>query len=200
MDKGAQQATIHRVKKSRTQLKRLSACTHPTADTKRSVKKQKPVRGALSGMPNGNSLIEVKTMPDFRGLKGKEIMGTLAHSSEIYLSRGKVRKRFVILCMPEFCKQNEVMSFNDALILFFFNIYLFGRARSQLRHQKSLVAACGIQFPEQGSNPSPCIGSMESQPLDTREVPNMPLFQKISQPWLSRCTTPCNASSWSQVP
>ena len=44
---------------------------------------------------------------------------------------------------------------------------------SSFRHSRSLVApfellvgACRIQFPDQGWNPSPCIGRMESQPLD----------------------------------
>ena len=79
---------------------------HPMADTKKLVKKQKPARGAPSGMSSGNSLIEVKTMPDCQGLKGKEILRTVVHSLEMYLSRGKVRKRSVfILCMHEFCKQ-----------------------------------------------------------------------------------------------
>ena len=32
----------------------------------------------------------------------------------------------------------------------------------QLWHAGSLVAACGIYFPDQGSNPDPCIGSTES--------------------------------------
>ena len=44
--------------------------------------------------------------------------------------------------------------------LFFFNIlffiiYLFGSTGSQLRHAHSLVAACGVQFPDQRSNSGP---------------------------------------------
>ena len=34
-----------------------------------------------------------------------------------------------------------------------------------------LVVACGIQFPDQGSNLAPCIGSTETQPLDHQESP-----------------------------
>ena len=35
------------------------------------------------------------------------------------------------------------------------SIYLFGCAKSQLQHAESLGAACGIQFPVQGSNLGP---------------------------------------------
>ena len=45
--------------------------------------------------------------------------------------------------------------------LFFFKIYLFGCVRSQLQHvqifscdMELLFVACGIQFPDQGSNPN----------------------------------------------
>ena len=53
----------------------------------------------------------------------------------------------------------------------FFLKYLFiyfGCAGSQLQHVDSqLWHACGIQFPDQGSNPvPPCTGSTESYPLD----------------------------------
>ena len=64
--------------------------------------------------------------------------------------------------------------------LLFFHIYficLFGCTEYQLWHVGHLVAVCellvvawGIQFPDQGSNLCPCIGSTESQPLTTREV------------------------------
>ena len=39
----------------------------------------------------------------------------------------------------------------------FFNFYLFGRGGSELQHLGSLilVAACGMKFPNQGSNPDP---------------------------------------------
>ena len=63
--------------------------------------------------------------------------------------------------------------------LFFLKfIYLFGCARSQLRHMGSLifvvacgilVATCEIQFPDQGLNLAPCTGSTKSQPLDHLE-------------------------------
>ena len=36
---------------------------------------------------------------------------------------------------------------------FFFHIYSFGCSGSQLCHMGSLVAACGIWFPDQGLNP-----------------------------------------------
>ena len=42
-----------------------------------------------------------------------------------------------------------------------------------------LVAACGIQFPDQGSNPDPCIGSMGFHPLDHQGSPSdLLLLQK----------------------
>ena len=34
-----------------------------------------------------------------------------------------------------------------------------------------LVVSCGIQFPDQGSNLPPCVGSAESQPLDHQGIP-----------------------------
>ena len=34
-----------------------------------------------------------------------------------------------------------------------------------------LVSTCGIQFPDQGLNQAPCIGSMQSQPLDHQGSP-----------------------------
>ena len=47
-------------------------------------------------------------------------------------------------------------------LFFFLNTYLLGCTRSQLQHVGSLiaacqllVAACGIQFPDQGTNPGP---------------------------------------------
>ena len=43
---------------------------------------------------------------------------------------------------------------------------------ASLQHVGSSVVAGGIQFPDQGSNlGASCIGSVESQPLTTREVP-----------------------------
>ena len=72
-------------------------------------------------------------------------------------------------------------------VLFCFNIYLFGCAGSLLPHVGSSVfivaceifqfwhadsvAACGIQFSDWGLNSGPCIGSVESQPLDCGGVP-----------------------------
>ena len=50
-----------------------------------------------------------------------------------------------------------------------FNFYLlFDCAEYYLGHRGSLIFAgtCRIQFPDQGSNLGPCIGSSESQPLD----------------------------------
>ena len=49
--------------------------------------------------------------------------------------------------------------------------YLFGCTGSLLQHAGSLSVACGIQFPDQGSNPGPLIGSVESQPHFHWEVP-----------------------------
>ena len=47
-----------------------------------------------------------------------------------------------------------------------------------------LVAVCGIQLPNQGSNPGPCIGAWSFIPWATREVPEGH-FKKPSQYWLS---------------
>ena len=44
-----------------------------------------------------------------------------------------------------------IISFNIHLKIF---IYLFGCAESLLQHAGSLAVTCGIQFPDQGSNPS----------------------------------------------
>ena len=47
-----------------------------------------------------------------------------------------------------------------------------GLPAPQLWHEKSqLQHACGIQFPDQGSNPTPCIGSVESYPLPHQGCP-----------------------------
>ena len=43
-----------------------------------------------------------------------------------------------------------------------------------------LVVACGIQFPDQGSNPGPCIGSLESQPGDHQGSPRIKHFKMKS--------------------
>ena len=52
-----------------------------------------------------------------------------------------------------------VIIFFTFLKMYLSHIYLFGCARSvSLAH----TMACGIQFPDQGSNPGPSIGSMES--------------------------------------
>lgn len=46
--------------------------------------------------------------------------------------------------------------------------------RSQLWHARSLllVAVCSVQFPDQGPNPDPCIGSTEPWPLDHQGGPS----------------------------
>ena len=61
-----------------------------------------------------------------------------------------------------FCKTEDPFYFTASLPLplysafQFFNIYLFGCTRSWLWHAyKLLVAACGIQFPDQGPNLGP---------------------------------------------
>ena len=45
-----------------------------------------------------------------------------------------------------------------------------------------LIAACGIQFPDQGSNWAPCLGSAESQPLDHQRSPERDF--KVQHEWL----------------
>ena len=62
-------------------------------------------------------------------------------------------------------------------IYLFILFYPFGCARSQLQHAGSLVAACVIYFPNQGSNLGPCMGSVASQPLDQKEVPAFVCFE-----------------------
>ena len=75
------------------------------------------------------------------------------------------------------------------LTVIFFLSFLFGCARSwlqharfSLQHTESLVAACGIQFPDT----APCIGNVEYQPLDHKGIPlrstsNVPaLFQTLN--------------------
>ena len=46
--------------------------------------------------------------------------------------------------------------------LFYFFSYLFGHDGSLLWHLGSSVAACGISFPDQGLNPGPVHGCVES--------------------------------------
>ena len=53
---------------------------------------------------------------------------------------------------------------------FFFFFYTSFISLSIWPHQ-ALVAVYGIQFPDQGSNLSPCTGSMESQPLNHQGSP-----------------------------
>ena len=48
------------------------------------------------------------------------------------------------------CKCGELQ-----FLFYLKNIYLFGSARSQLHYSRSLVAAFGILFPDQGSNTGP---------------------------------------------
>ena len=60
-----------------------------------------------------------------------------------------------------------------AFFFFFFNISSFGCSRSQLWLVGSLVAACRIWFPDQGSNLAPGTGSVESQPLDHQGSPTV---------------------------
>ena len=49
--------------------------------------------------------------------------------------------------------------------------------RSLVASCKLVVAACGIQLPDRGSNPGPCIGSVESLPLDHQgRSPRNPYF------------------------
>ena len=72
--------------------------------------------------------------------------------------------KFPIYCGCCYCFSNILM-------------YLFTYAGSQFQHTESLVAACellvatcGIQFPNQGSNPSPALGKWGSSHWTTREV------------------------------
>ena len=50
-------------------------------------------------------------------------------------------------------------------------IYLFGCFKSQLLHVGSLVAGCGLLFPDLGLNPGSLHGELESQPLDCMGSP-----------------------------
>ena len=80
-----------------------------------------------------------------------------------------------------------IRDFISHIHLFFLFIYVFGCARSSLWHLgsftvacKLLVAACGIQFPEQGSNSTLCTGSVEFlSHWTTKQVPIFFFFKKI---------------------
>ena len=92
------------------------------------------------------------------------------------------------------------------LKIYFKNLCIdFGCAGFQLQHmgpslfveaRESLVAACtllivacGIQFPDQGWNPGPCIGSSESLPLDHKGGPEFTIIIIITNFFLS---LPCS--------
>ena len=73
---------------------------------------------------------------------------------------------------------------------YFFNIhFLFGLIRSQWQHLGSLVSACGIQFPYQGSNlEPPALGVQSPSHWTTREVPIRVVF---CVPFNNLCLLPC---------
>ena len=50
-------------------------------------------------------------------------------------------------------------------------IFMVARAIFLFVAHELLLEACGIQLPEQGLNPGPCIWRMESQPLDHQGQP-----------------------------
>ena len=59
-----------------------------------------------------------------------------------------------------FCQSNVASALQDLIFFYFFYLFVFlrfylGAPDPQLRHTGSLVMACGIQFPDQGSNPGP---------------------------------------------
>ena len=58
------------------------------------------------------------------------------------------------------------------------NLYLW-HVGSLAAACKLLVMACGIYFPDQGSNPACCIGSMVSQPLDNQENPLVTVLNSV---------------------
>ena len=81
----------------------------------------------------------------------------------------------------------------------FLSTYLLGCAWSQLQRMGSLVAACGIQFPEQGLNLGPlALGARSLSHWTTRELPQttydqenqkenvLPPFPVLTLPNLSR--------------
>ena len=84
--------------------------------------------------------------------------------------------RFIYLFIEKGCRPLQLMQ-----ICCYRSIYLSVLGLScgmrdfpfSLRPAGSLVAAYGIQFPDQGLNLALCIGSTESQPLDHREVPSL---------------------------
>ena len=64
-------------------------------------------------------------------------------------------------------------------------LFLFGCYRSQLQHTGSLVVVCGIQFPDQGSNPGPLHQELGVSAIwTTREVPFPGLFLWLCDPYL----------------
>ena len=70
----------------------------------------------------------------------------------------KVRLSFPALTLQ--LEESNPTNFSQTRIwrqpyLIIFLTYLFGHIRSKLQHMELLVAACGIWFPDQGSNPGP---------------------------------------------
>ena len=76
-----------------------------------------------------------------------------------------------------FLQLSTVLCFLFLKYLFIYLFYLFDCAGSQLQHAGSLAVACVIQFPNQGWNLGPCMGSVASQPLDQKEVPAFVCFE-----------------------
>ena len=58
-----------------------------------------------------------------------------------------------------------------AISFSFRSFSLFVCLRSSLQHAGSLVEACGVQLPDLGWKRGPCVGSMESWPQSSRDVP-----------------------------
>ena len=56
---------------------------------------------------------------------------------------------------------------------------LFGCITSQLKHAGSSFQHVGSQFPDQGRNLSPCIGSMEPQPWDHQGSPSTAFLNRM---------------------
>ena len=67
-------------------------------------------------------------------------------------------------------------------IIFFFSFHLFGCAGSLIVHAESLVVACGIQFPNQGSNLGPLHWEL-GVPGTTRDVPEHHFKTPTIYPW-----------------
>ena len=53
--------------------------------------------------------------------------------------------------------QNSIPDIFLKMHMFKNSVYLFGCTRPQLQHEGSLVVACGIQIPDQGTNPGPLL-------------------------------------------